>query len=176
MLDHSKSLINAPHLKREANPGQAPRNAPWPSTAPAARQGDRMARKSDIYRSPPFDAALAGGIGEADGNRSRRVAHVCDRYLEILRRADLPAFSEAEWGLLREVLSGIPREPASNLRGLWHRVHDAAEVGRLTERWTVDGPDLINRLKLLSYVQEVALIEKVEEWAARGGDGDASAA
>ena len=134
-----------------------------------------MARKSDIYRSPPVDAALAGGIGESDGRRSRRMAHICGRYLEILRRAGPLSFSPAERDLLGEVLPRIPSEQASAFRGLWHRVQDALDTGDVAKRSEVDGPDLIARLQELSYVQEVALIELLETQAAQNGKGATTA-
>ena len=100
----------------------------------------------------------------------------CDRYLEILRReGELPSFSKAEWELLREVLPRIPREPAMSLRGLWRHVQNVDQIDRRAERLKVDVPGLIDRLKALSFVQEVALIERVEELESKGGKGAAPA-
>jgi hypothetical protein len=131
-----------------------------------------MARKAEIYRTPPFDAAMARGIGETN-NRSRRVAQVCERYLELLKRAELPAFSEPEWMLMRDALDDTAQKPAMLIRGVWMGVDDIIRTEGAADKWGVDGPALIERLKGMSYLQEVALVEEIETWLAAGKRADA---
>jgi hypothetical protein len=53
---------------------------------------DFMTKRTSIYLNPPLEAALKG----AD-SISGRLGQVCDRYLEIVRRARIAQrFSEAE--------------------------------------------------------------------------------
>lgn len=124
-----------------------------------------MARNISIYPSPALDAACA--LNGGGRNRSHRISQMADRYAEILRRNPAPAISEAEANLIRDALNGTLHEPAAMIRGLWQGIEDAIQLDGLAEKWKVDGAALIERLRGLSYAQEVAMVEAVEAWWAR---------
>ena len=113
-----------------------------------------------IRPAPVLEEAIAlngGGRG-----LSHRLAQIADRYLEILRRAPLPDLSEAEMNALRDSCLGVLNEPAAQIRGsLWLGVEDSLPDG-LAEKWQIDGAALVEKLRALTYPQEVRLVEMVE--------------
>lgn len=105
---------------------------------------------------------------------SHRLAQIADRYSEMLRRADLPDLSEAEMNALRDAMNGTLAEPAALIRGMpWISIEDSLPDG-LAEKWQINGAALVDKLRALTFVQEIALIEAVEAWWA--GRRDAPAA
>ena len=58
-------------------------------------------------------------------------------------------------------------------RMLWASVEDACELDGLDEKWGVDGPGLVERLKNLSQVQALALVDAAERfWSLPDGARD----
>ncbi|WP_144640992.1 hypothetical protein [Bordetella genomosp. 13] len=99
---------------------------------------------------------------------SERVNQALERYAEILRRERaVRLLSESEWFALREALDdgGYDVAPASAIAGwLWRRWGAALDTG-VAERWHIDGAGLLNRLRLLTYAQEVAVLEDLRALA-----------
>lgn len=121
-----------------------------------------MAKKSGIYIGAELDAAI-GVLGS--GTVSSRVNRIGDRYAEIIRRVQIEKrLDEAEWNLVRDSLNGTLHEPASQIRGVWQGVEDSITLDGLAEKWGVDGDALLAKLRDLTYVEEVALVEAVERW------------
>lgn len=121
-----------------------------------------MAKKSGVYIGPELDAAIGPLAGTTVSSRINRVG---DRYAEIMRRVQIEKrFAEAEWNLLRDSLNGTLNEPASQIRHLWHGIEDSIELDGLAEKWEVDGEALLAKLRDLSFVEEVAVVESVERW------------
>lgn len=120
-----------------------------------------------IRPAPILTEAMAnngGGTGV-----SHRLAQIGDRYLEILRRTPLPDLSEAEMQALRDVNNGTWHEPATVIRGtLWIGVDDSLPDG-LSEKWQIDSAALVAKLRAMSYVQEVKLVEQIEKWWRENG-------
>lgn len=117
-----------------------------------------MARQISIYPGPSLErgCALNGG----GKNRSHRIDQIADRYAEILRRTALPDFTDAEMRLMREAVGEAWLEPAARLRGgLAMIVEDVLEIG---EAPGVEGVALMRKLAGLTFVQNVALIERIE--------------
>ena len=98
---------------------------------------------------------------------SHRLDQIADRYMEILRRTRLPEFTEAELQLLRDATSGSFYEPAFQIAHLDHGIADAIEFDELDRKWEVDGEVLLAKLRALTFVQEVALLEQIEAWWAQ---------
>lgn len=98
----------------------------------------------------------------------RAVNQIADRYLEILRRTGLPTLTDAEQSALRDANNDVWQEPASTIRGsLWIGVEDSLPEG-LAAKWGIDGPALVEKLRGLTYEQEVKLVEQTEAfWAAQ---------
>ena len=107
---------------------------------------------------------LLEAVANNGGGRSfaHRLTQIADRYLEMLRRAELSAFSENEISAICDALNGTWLEPAAAIRGaIWVEVEDACLDG-LAEKWRIDGPALVTKLRGLDYGQEVHLVERVE--------------
>jgi hypothetical protein len=80
--------------------------------------------------------------GHGTGHTARRDL---ERYYYMIR-SQTPKFTEPEARLLVDALSGIITEPHT-ARLLWALVDDAIRLGRLDEKWGVDGQALVQRLR-----------------------------
>jgi hypothetical protein len=127
-----------------------------------------MARKSTIYLTDRAEAVLGGGE-----SLSGSINRIADRYYEIVRRSriDLPP---AELNAVRDALNGWLAEPAATIAGgPALEVEDALPDG-LAERHGINGPALVAKLRGLTYAQEIALVDAVEQYwrsvAAEGGE------
>lgn len=101
----------------------------------------------DAPAEPPLDA---------------RIQEMCDRYAEIIRREQAMLsrrFSDNELRVVAEVLRSTRFETAESCRGLWLAVESRILHDELDQKHQADGDALLERLKALSYTQEVALIE-----------------
>lgn len=93
---------------------------------------------------------------------SGAINQTVDRYNQVIKHTDLPSFSEAEINALLNATSGVLYQPAEMIAGLWQGIQDDL-VDDLTGE--VDAADmaLVEKLKTLSYPQEVALLERLEQ-------------
>lgn len=99
------------------------------------------------------------------GGFSGTLSECLARYFEALRRArtELQAvFSGKELALLCDVLNGSLMQSYS-VPLLYAEVEDSLPDG-YAEKWEVDGPTLVERLRNLSYIQNAALVDAVERW------------
>lgn len=122
-----------------------------------------------IYFGPTAEEFLAartrGGEGST-GDRSAVVCRALDRYAEVVRRST-PALSPAEWKLVVDSLNGVLHEPASLITAAAAGIADSIQLDGLAEKWEVDGPAFVKRLRALAYPQLVALVDVAERyWAA----------
>lgn len=85
-----------------------------------------------------------------------------DRYDQIIKQVDLPKFSESEITTLLNATSGVLYQPAEMIAGLWQGIQDDL-IDDLTGEVDVADKVLIEKLKSLTYPQEVALLEKLEQ-------------
>lgn len=114
-----------------------------------------MARRATIYLTDRAEAVL--GTGSLSGTVNR----IADRYYEIVRRSR-PDLTPAELDAVRDACSGWLAEPAATIAGgVALEVQDALDDG-LAER--VDGAALVAKLSALTYAQEVALVDSVEQY------------
>jgi hypothetical protein len=96
--------------------------------------------------------------GHGPGPTARRDL---ERYYYIIRTST-PTFSEAEARLLVDALSGIITEPHT-AHLLWAVVDDAIRLGRLDEKWGVDGWELVRHLRHdLTPFEALAVADAVE--------------
>ena len=120
-----------------------------------------------IRPAPILEEAIANNGGGS--GLSHRLAQIGDRYLELLRRTDLPALTDAEMSALRDVNNGTWHEPAAMIRGaLWLGIEDSLPDG-IAEKWDIDGGALVEKLRVLTFAQEVKLLEMIERWWADQG-------
>jgi hypothetical protein len=111
---------------------------------------------------------------EQSTDRSSVIAKSLDRYYYALNsaRRDLrERFSAGEQGLLIDVLNGTLFASPCAINFIEHEVA-AGIIDGLAERWHVDGPALMKKLKALSYVEKLALIDGAERWLNRAGRGE----
>lgn len=111
---------------------------------------------------------------EQSMDRSATIAKSLDRYFYALAaaRRDLRSrFSSGEQGLILDVANGTLFGSPCAIGFLEHEVRAALDDGA-AERWHVDGPALVKKLKALSYVEKLALIDAAERWLHRAGRGE----
>lgn len=117
-----------------------------------------MATKQGIYFGDSAEALL-GEIGSKTVNRA------LDRLSEIIRRERVEKlFSEAEWSALRDMLNGTISEPAAMIKGSLAQAWDDSIEDGIAEKWGLDPAATAEKLRALSYPQEVAVIHSVERW------------
>lgn len=93
---------------------------------------------------------------------SGAINQTVDRYDQVLKQTDLPQFTTSEINTMLQAISGTLYEPAEMIAGFWQGIQDDL-VDDLTGE--VDAADmaLIEKLKTLTYPQEVALLERLEQ-------------
>ncbi len=99
--------------------------------------------------------------------RSTTINKMLERYLAVLeqsRRKLMSLLTEAETGLILDALNGALFADTLSLGYVHHEIADAIALDRLNEKWQVDGPALVEKLKTLSYAENVALVDAVERW------------
>lgn len=117
-----------------------------------------MARRTTIYLSDRTEAVLSGG-----DSLSGTINRIADRYHEILRRSRVK-LTPAELDAVRDALNGWLAEPAATIAGgPALEVEDALADG-LAERHGIDGRELVATLRGLTYAQELALVDAVEQY------------
>lgn len=97
---------------------------------------------------------------------SGAINQTVDRYDQVIKHIDLPSFSPSEINTLLSAIQGVLYQPAEMIAGLWQGIQDDL-VDDLTGE--VDATDLllIEKLKTLTYPQEVALLERLEQRRAK---------
>lgn len=117
-----------------------------------------MTKRTSIYLNPPLEAALQGAE-----SISGRLGQICDRYAETNRRARIAQrFSEAELNAFRDCCNGTWFEPAALVDGaVLANFEDSLQDG-VAEKWGIDAPATITKLRALDYHEQVALVEDIE--------------
>ncbi len=119
-----------------------------------------MSKRTTLYLNAPIAAAVAGAE-----SISGRLGAVCDRYAEILRRARiLPRFTEQELDALRDCCNGTWFEPAQLIDGAVLANFEDSLVDGLAEKWAIDSAALSDKLRALTYAEQVALVEEIERY------------
>lgn len=100
----------------------------------------------------------------ADGRLSpgRVAARDLARYYYLLHRA-VPSFSEPEASLIVDAMNGLMTEP--HTAGLlWANIADAVRDDSLDEKWDVDAPALVARLRALTPFEQLAVADASERF------------
>lgn len=117
---------------------------------------------------PLMDAWFKGEkavVMDADSQQlpdDARTREMLERYAEIIHREQAVLsrkFSDNELHLIAEVLRDIHFESAASCRGVWLAVEARLVHDELDRKLEVDAQSLLERMKALSFAQEVALIE-----------------
>jgi len=112
-----------------------------------------------------FASALAAPVPARTtlhADEEARLAEIGDRYAEIVRREQAALsrlFDDKQLHLIAEVLADIHFDSAASCRGLWLAIEARLIDDELDRKWDIDPAVLLERMKTLSYAQEVALIE-----------------
>ena len=124
-----------------------------------------MAKKAGIHIGPQLEAAIGLTGDEAGITTSKRVNVIGDRYAEILRRERVEKlFNDSEWNALRDMLNGTINEPATLIAGsLAQGWADSLHDG-IADKWSVDAFEMTRRIEMLTFPQQIAVIEAVEAW------------
>ncbi len=112
---------------------------------------------------PDFIDALKarGREGEPLGGIAR---NQIERYFYALQKSlEEVSFTEAEAMLVVDACNGTWWDPRT-IDVLWAGVADACEIDHLDEKWHVDGPALVERLRRLTYAQCLAVVDAIERF------------
>ncbi len=104
-------------------------------------------------------------------NRSFTIRRDLDRLYTLYQR-NLPRnLTEGDACLIVDVLNGTIMD-ANNARMLWAEVEDGCSLEGLAEKWEVDGPALVEKLKQLNDVQALAVVDAAEGFWTKHDQGD----
>lgn len=116
--------------------------------------------RATIFISPPLMAA----VGDAP-KLSSRLAVIADRYTEILRRARIEkTFTDPELNALRDCCNGTIFEPAQLVDGAVLANFEDSLCDGLAEKWGIDAGIVAAKLRALTYAEQVALVENIEQF------------
>ena len=133
-----------------------------------------MTEINEINRYPTVNFRLTGRMQDDLAERQTGTRHAVakrdlERYYALLRRELRTVnLSREEVLLLLDISNGTLWEPHS-IPMLWSEVEDSLEDG-LAEKWGVDGPALVERLKGLTAGQAFAIVDALERAWKIGGD------
>lgn len=122
-----------------------------------------MAKRTSTYLSDRTVDILDAAMGDM-GSLSGEINKSIDRYHEVIRRhrGVEAQFSEAELNALLDVCNGWWAEPAAAIAGgLALELEDSLPDG-VAEKWKIDAPALIAKLRALPYADELALVAGIE--------------
>jgi uncharacterized protein (DUF885 family) len=97
-----------------------------------------------------------------------------DRYFFILdqaRRRLAELLTDGEIGLILDVLNGTLFAEPFSIQLVPAEIEDSFPDG-YTQKWKVDGPALVMKLRGLSYAELVSLVDAVERWWNRVSAGE----
>lgn len=134
-----------------------------------------MARKTvGVYLRDEIQEEINKRIG-AEG-RSYVIERDLDRLYTLYKRAvkEVP-LSLDEARLIVDCCNGTIYD-ARSAPMLWASVEDSCTLDGLDEKWSVDGPALVEKLKALTPIQALAIVDAAELfWALPDGERDLDA-
>lgn len=135
----------------------------------------------DTMPASKISITIGDVLGEIDArgergaaNRSGVIDRDLTRYYEILRygRQSLrERLSTAEISAILDNLNGVWLSEPVSIRLIHANVADGLEEG-LAEKWKIDGPALVEKLKSLTFAESCALADAVERWWNRVGNSE----
>lgn len=131
-------------------------------------------RRSTIHIAAPIVDAIDLDI-DAGESLSGRIAVIVERYRQMV--ADhCPELSRNEWMACMDVMNGMftgMGDPIS-AKFLWASVDDACSSDGLAEKWEIDGPALVKKLRALDTAGAISVAEIGRRFWSRasGRDGD----
>lgn len=128
-----------------------------------------MAKTVGLYLYPETEKAI---FSRGD-NRSQIINRDLGRLYELYDRAikEVP-LSLDEARLIVDCCNATVYD-ARTATMLWGSVEDACQLDGLDEKWGIDGPVLVEKLKGLTQLQALALVDAAERfWALPDGERD----
>lgn len=103
---------------------------------------------------------------EGEENVSGAISRDLERYyaaLERARKSLREKLSTAEVSAVLDNLNGVWHAEPFSIGLIYANVADGLEDG-LAEKWKIDGPALVAKLKALSFSESAALVDCAERW------------
>lgn len=119
-----------------------------------------MGRKTSIYLREELEEKLKFRGKETSAIINRDMERLYALYLRSLRQVQL---SPEEACLITDSLNGSLYD-ANSARMLWGGIQDSIELEGLAEKWVIDGPALVEKLKQLNEIQCMAIIDAAERY------------
>lgn len=121
-----------------------------------------------------METDLESRVTSMSGTRHAVAKRDLERYYEMLR-CELRGmiFSPDEVKLMLDVGKGTFWQPFS-IPFLWDEIEDSLLDGT-AEKWNVDGPGFVKRLKSLTPTQACAVVDALERWWIMGKDFETGA-
>lgn len=127
-----------------------------------------MGRKSSLYLNGELEKKI--GLGKRNG-LSEAINIIADRYTLLVEREQkglLIKFTEGEWDLMRDACNGTVFQPAFTLEdSVLANVEDSLDSQ--FEYFGADRDEVTDKLRGLSLLQQIALVEEIEDWWAQNG-------
>ena len=117
---------------------------------------------------------ITNEIASRGDNRSGVITLSLERYFAILetsRRALAEKFDKRECGLILDVMNGIIHVDTISISLVYAEIEDSLSDG-LDKKWKVDSKELVKKLRALNYAENAALVDAVERWWNRVGNGE----
>lgn len=119
-----------------------------------------MASRKTIY----LNDAAEKVIGTVDDSLSGRINSILIRYGAIIQK-ECPELTSNEWMMICDILNGTILEADSRdadpARFLWADISESGKLDGMAEKWEIDTDDLSQRVRVMNYAQQCAIIEVV---------------
>ena len=147
------------------------RREPIPAHCLIKKGRDRLKDKESKTVSFWLRPDLDEGLKTRGGNRSQTINRDLERLYTLYKRALREVvLSVPEAWLLVDVLNGTIHD-ANSAPLLWGSVEDGCNLDGLDGKWEIDGKALVEKLRNLSSIQALALIDAAERfWEAPDGE------
>jgi hypothetical protein len=120
-------------------------------------------------RTTAQSGRFTGGVG-----KSEVVSTGLERYDAILqagRRELAQMLIDAETAAILDACNGTLFADPHSIRLVWANVEDSIPDG-IEAKWGIDAPGLSGKLRSLAYAESVALVDAIERWWRRVGEGE----
>lgn len=106
-------------------------------------------------------------------NRSGVISRDLERYYESLKRARAELrekLSEAELAAVLDNLNGVWMAEPVSVSIMWANVADGIALEKLDQKWNIDGPVLVAKLRTMPFIEVCALADAAERHWNRAGN------
>ena len=128
----------------------------------------KTVRNRGVYIPDSIAAELAARGDNRSGIISRDLERLYALYVRALKESQLTL---PEACLIVDLLNATIMD-ASTARMLWAEVEDGIKLDGLAEKWSVDGPALVAKIKALNDIQSLALVDAAERFWVRHDEGE----